>query len=130
MSRKRGGAGLPSSELPNTTMETACACGRQMTVKVTFGRPTTFVVVEGHHDCPAWESTCRTVIAKAEGERAASCPLSHDWRDAHSGAEPTPGCPKCEERLKKLARIEDVRESNAEGHREAARRGLLDEEED
>lgn len=130
MSLKQAGGAPPSSRLPNTTMETACGCGRPMTVKVTFGRPTTFVVVEGHHDCPVWESTCRTIIAKAEGERAESCPLSHDWRDAHSGATPTPGCAKCEGRSQKLARIEDLRESNAEGHREAARLGLLDEEED
>jgi hypothetical protein len=61
---------------------------------------------------------------------AADCPLAHDWRDALSGAAPTPGCPRCEARRQKLARIEDLREGNAELRREADARGLLDEDED
>lgn len=60
----------------------------------------------------------------------AACPLSHDWRDAHAGSEPTPGCEKCDARARKLARVEELRRGNAEGHAEAARLGLLEEGDD
>lgn len=58
-----------------------------------------------------------------------NCPLSHDWRDAHAGAAPTPGCEKCEARRRKLDRIEEMRQEAAGAHQEAVRQGLLDEDE-
>lgn len=62
---------------------------------------------------------------KGEGEAGSvRCPLAHDWRDAD--AVPTPGCSMCEDRRRKLERIEALRQENAGAHREAVRRGLLD----
>jgi hypothetical protein len=55
--------------LARVTFDTTCACGREMNVTVTKGKPFTFRVNEGGHACRFWPAACKLIIDRARREK-------------------------------------------------------------